>query len=436
MTLTPPAKAKIALIGLGYVGLQLALALARHYSVTGYDTSQARVTELKKGDDATGEVEAPVLAASSLEISADAVAIKGADYFIITVPTPVDENNRPDLQHVIAACATVGKAMKKGSVVVLESTVYPGVTEDVCGPELEAASGLTSGEDFFLGYSPERINPGDKEHTVEKITKVIAAQTPEVTEKLSDLYGAITSGGVFIAKTIRTAEAAKVIENAQRDINIAFINEVSMIFSLAGLSTRDVLAAAATKWNFLGFEPGLVGGHCIGVDPFYLAHLSEEVGHHPEIILAGRKINDGMAEFIAGRIHEALAEILPKGKGRSGGGKVLVLGVAFKENVPDLRNTKAVDLIDALKSRGHDVDVHDSLGDADEAESFFGLALLDRFPEGPVYDCVVGAVSHGEYSAFDGDTLTALVKPGGLIVDLKGMWRDVVLGADIKRMEI
>ncbi len=432
MTLTPPAKAKIALIGLGYVGLPLALALARHYSVTGLDTSEARVSELKKGVDATGEVEAPVLAASSLEISADADAIKGADYFIITVPTPVDENNRPDLQHVIAACATVGKAMKKGSVVVLESTVYPGVTEDVCGPELEAASGLTSGEDFFLGYSPERINPGDKEHTVDKITKVVAAQTPEVTEKLSDLYGAITSGGVFIAKNIRTAEAAKVIENAQRDINIAFINEVSMIFSRLGLSTHDVLAAAKSKWNFLDFKPGLVGGHCIGVDPYYLAHLSEQVGHHPEIILAGRKINDGMAEFTAGRIHEKLAEILPKGEG----GKVLVLGLAFKENVPDLRNTKAVELIDALKTHGHDVDVHDPKAAADEAESFFGLALLGQLPKGPVYDCVVGAVSHDEYAAFDGDALAALVKPGGLVVDLKGMWRDVELGADIKRMEI
>ena len=422
----------IAVIGLGYVGLPLALALARHYSVTGYDTSETRVARLKKGVDDTGEVEAPSLAASSLEISADADAIKGADYFIITVPTPVDANNRPDLQHVLAACATAGKAMKKGSVVVLESTVYPGVTEDVCGPELEAASGLTSGEDFFLGYSPERINPGDKEHTVDKITKVVSGQTPEVTEKLSDLYGAITSGGVFIAKNIRTAEAAKVIENAQRDINIAFINEVSMIFSRAGLSTHDVLAAAATKWNFLGFEPGLVGGHCIGVDPFYLAHLAVEQGHNPEIILAGRKINDAMAEFTAGRIHEKLAEILPKG----GGGKVLVLGLTFKGNVPDLRNTKVIDLINALKSRGHDVDIHDALADADEAERFFGLTLLSRLPEDQAYDCVVAAVSHDDYRALDGETLTALVKPGGLIVDLKGMWRSLDLGPDVKRMEI
>ena len=421
----------IAVIGLGYVGLPLALALARHYPVTAFDISQTRVAELKNGVDATGEVPASEMAASTLVISADADAIDGADYFIITVPTPVDAENRPDLSHVLAACRTIGKAMKKGCVVVLESTAYPGVTEDVCGPELEAASGLTSGKDFFLGYSPERINPGDKDHAIDKITKVVAGQTPDVTNALSDLYGAITSGGVFKAKDIKTAEAAKVIENAQRDINIAFINEVSMIFSHAGLSTHDVLAAAATKWNFLGFQPGLVGGHCVGVDPFYLAHLASEVGHHPEVILAGRKINDAMAEFIAGRIHEALTESLPKGEG----GKVLVLGLTFKENVSDLRNTKAVDLINALKTHGHDVDVHDAKANAEEAERFFGLTLLGELAPDQAYDCVVGAVSHDDYAAFDGETLTALVKPGGLVVDLKGMWRDVALGADIKQME-
>ncbi|MCH8237426.1 MAG: nucleotide sugar dehydrogenase [Proteobacteria bacterium] len=432
MSPTPPAKAKIALLGLGYVGLPLALALSRHYSVSAYDISKERIAELKDGFDRTGEISASVLGAAALDMSDGPGIIEGADYFIITVPTPVDENNQPDLQHVIAACATIGKAMKKGSVVVLESTVYPGVTEDVCGPELEAASGLTSGEDFFLGYSPERINPGDKEHAIDKITKVVAGQTPEVAAKLSDLYGAITSGGVFVAKDIRTAEAAKVIENAQRDINIAFINEVSMIFNRLGLNTYDVLETAGTKWNFLPFEPGLVGGHCIGVDPYYLAHMASDMGYHPGIILAGRKINDAMAGIIAGRINDMLGDGLGKGEG----GKALVLGLTFKENVPDLRNTKAVDLINALKAHGHDVDAHDAMADADEVEQFFGLTLLDKLPQDQAYDCVVGTVSHDEYSAFDAETLTALVKPGGLVVDLKGMWRDVVLGPDIKRMEI
>ena len=424
------SSSSIAVIGLGYVGLPLALALARHYPVTGFDISKTRVGELKGGDDATGEVAAAELSASALILSDDAGAIEGADYFIITVPTPVDADNRPDLSHVLAACRTIGQVMKKGAVVVLESTVYPGVTEDICGPELAAVSGLVAGKDFHLGYSPERINPGDKDHTIDKITKVVAGQTSAVTEGLSDLYGAITSGGIFKAKDIKTAEAAKVIENAQRDINIAFINEVSMIFNRSGLSTHDVLAAAATKWNFLGFQPGLVGGHCIGVDPFYLAHLASETGHHPEIILAGRKINDGMAEFIAGWIGEALAGSQKSTKPV----RILVLGLTFKENVPDLRNTKAVDLINALKSQGHDVDVHDAIADGDEADRLFGLKLLDQLDG--AYDCVVGAVPHDEYAAFTRDALAAMVSSGGLIVDLKGMWRSLDLGPDIKRMEI
>jgi len=432
MSITPPEKAKIAVIGLGYVGLPLALAISNHYSVTAYDISKDRVKELKSGFDRTGEIQPSVLRATQMGLSDDANATKDADYFIITVPTPVDSDNKPDLAHVLSACRTVGENMKKGSVVVLESTVYPGVTEDACGPELEKASGLVSGKDFFLGYSPERINPGDREHTIDKITKVVAGQTPETTEALSVLYGAITSGGVFAAKNIKTAEAAKVIENSQRDINIAFINEVTMIFSRMGISTHDVLAAAKSKWNFLPFEPGLVGGHCIGVDPFYLAHMAHELGHDPEVILAGRRINDGMAEFTAGRINEWMAEILPDGEP----GRVLVLGLTFKENVPDLRNTKVVDLINALKNFGHDVDVHDAMADADEAERFFGLKLLESLEKKRTYDCVVGVVPHAVYIAFSGNTLTSLVKPGGLIVDLKGMWRHVPLGAGVKRREI
>ena len=432
MPLTPPENAKIALLGLGYVGLPLALALSRHFSVTGYDSSKTRIAELKDGFDRTGEIKSSDLKGALMDLSDDPDVLEGADYFIITVPTPVDADNKPDLKHVMTACRAIGKVIKKGAVVVLESTVYPGVTEDVCGPELEAVSGLRSGKDFFLGYSPERINPGDREHTIDKITKVVAGQNPEVTEALSSLYGAITSGGVFAAKDIKTAEAAKVIENAQRDINIAFINEVAMIFNRLGLSTHDVLAAARTKWNFLGFEPGLVGGHCIGVDPFYLAHLAHEVGHDPEVILAGRRINDGMAEFTAGRIDEWLSGILPQGKKA----KVLVLGLTFKENVPDLRNTKAVDLINTLKKQGHDVDVHDAMADPEEAEKFFGLKLLGRLAKDRTYDCVVGAVPHAVYIAFSGNTLTSLVRPGGLVIDLKGMWRHARLGEDVTRMEI
>ncbi len=432
MSPTPPAKAKIALLGLGYVGLPLALALSRHYSVSAYDISKERIAELKDGIDRTGEIPASALGAATLDISDDPGIIEGADYFIITVPTPVDSENHPDLEHVMSACRTVGKTIKKGAVVVLESTVYPGVTEDIFGPALAEASGLKAGKDFFLGYSPERINPGDREHTIDKITKVVAGQTPEVTDALVELYGAITSGGVFVAKNIKTAEAAKVIENAQRDVNIAFINEVAMIFNRLGLSTYDVLAAAGTKWNFLDFEPGLVGGHCIGVDPYYLAHLANELGHHPEVILAGRRINDGMAEFAAGRIDDWLRDSLPEG----GRGRVLVLGLTFKENVPDLRNTKAVEMIKALKDLGHEVDVHDALANPEEAESFYGIKLLESLENTRAYDCVVGAVPHDDYIQFRPETLTSLVKPDGLIIDLKGMWRDVRLGPDVKRLEI
>jgi len=419
----------IAVIGLGYVGLPLALALARHHTVTGFDSSMSRIAELNDGNDSTAEVAAAELLASPLVMTDDATAIDGADVFIITVPTPVDADNQPDLSHILAACGTIGPAMKKGAVVVLESTVYPGVTEDVCGPALADASSLTAGEDFFLGYSPERINPGDKDHAIDKIIKVVAGQTPAVTDALAELYGAITSGGTFKAKDIKTAEAAKVIENAQRDINIAFINEVSMILNRSGISTHDVLAAARTKWNFLDFQPGLVGGHCIGVDPFYLAHLASEIDHHPEVILAGRKINDGMAEFIARRIDDQLTK----------DARILVLGLTFKENVPDLRNTKAVDLINALKSLGHDVDVHDAIADRDDAERLFGLTLIDGvdgLAGSGAYDCVVGAVAHGDYAAFSSDALATMVCPGGLVADLKGMWRALALGPDIKRMEI
>ena len=420
---------RIAVIGLGYVGLPLAVALARRYGVTGFDVNADRVEELKSGIDRTGEVESAKLRAATLALTARAQDIAGCGVFIVTVPTPVDDQNLPDLSLVLAACESVGAHMAKGAVVVFESTVYPGVTEDICGPALEKASGLKCGRDFFLGYSPERINPGDRTHTLEKIKKVVAGQTPEIARQLAGIYGAVTEAGVFVAKDIRTAEAAKVIENAQRDINIAFINEVAQIFQKLGLSVFDVLDAARTKWNFLDFRPGLVGGHCIGVDPFYLAHCAQKLGHHPEVILAGRRINDHMGAFIAERILSLL--------GASGAPKeILVLGLTFKENVPDLRNSKVADVIAGLTLGGHRVTVHDPMADAREAAALYEIDLAPRLPEGKKFDCVVGAVAHDQYREFTPETLAALLNPGGLVADIKGLWRDLALPASLRRWEL
>ena len=403
---------RIVVVGLGYVGLPLAVALSRHFDVVGFDRDTARVAEVKDDRDTTGEVDAAVLEASSLEATADPAAIAGADVYIIAVPTPVDGASKPDLGAIAAACETVGAALSEGAIVVLESTVYPGVTERVCGPILERISGLASGRDFFLGYSPERINPGDREHTVERITKVVAGQTAEVTARLTAIYGAITNGNVFAAADIRTAEAAKVIENAQRDINIAFINEVTQIFGGMGISIHDVLEAARTKWNFLPFTPGLVGGHCIGVDPYYLAHAAQEAGLDPEIVLAGRRINDSMATYVADLIDGEL----------EGASRILVLGLTFKENVRDLRNTKVIDIVRRLAALGHEVAVHDPLADAREAERAFGLALEPEIGDG--FDCLVGCVAH---AAYDGLAPQSALRPGGLVADVKGMWRGVTL---------
>jgi len=417
---------RIAVIGLGYVGLPLAVALARHYLVTGFDINQGRIAELKGGHDRTGEVANKKLRTSSLKLSAEASDIEGADIYIVTVPTPVTADNKPDLTPLYSACKIVGGAMSKGAIVVFESTVYPGLTETICGPALEKASGLRAGSDFFLGYSPERINPGDQVHTVEKIIKVVAGQTEEVTDILVKIYGSMTEGGVHRARSIQVAEAAKVIENAQRDINIAFINEVTMICQRLGVSVHDVLETAGTKWNFLPFRPGLVGGHCIGVDPFYLAECAQTLGHHPEIILAGRKINDQMSDFIAERITQAL-DGAPS--------RILVLGLTFKENVPDLRNTKVVDLIEGLRRRGHDVVAHDAIADAGEAQHEYGLALLPNLSQGG-YDAVIGAVAHAVYANFTGTELARLVKPGGLVADIKGQWRSLALPDGLKRWEL
>jgi UDP-N-acetyl-D-galactosamine dehydrogenase len=414
---------RIALIGLGYVGLPLAVALARKFETVGFDIDERRVAELREGKDRTREVDEAELRASDLALTADAQDCAGADVYIVTVPTPVDQANRPDLSAVIAATKMLAGLLdaERRPTIVYESTVYPGVTEDVCGPEIERVSGLKRGRDFRLGYSPERINPGDREHTIDKITKVVAGEDDEVTEQLAQIYGAVTSGGVFRAASIKVAEAAKAIENAQRDINIAFVNEVTQIFSRVGVSVWDVLDAARTKWNFLAFEPGLVGGHCIGVDPFYLSHLAQQVGHDPQVILAGRQTNDNMGAWIADTLH-----------GRRGkAGRALVLGLTFKENVPDLRNSRSFELVRRLQWLGHDVEVADPIASADEIERDHGLRVT--VPDGQSYDLVVGAVAHRDYRKLSDDRLEALVAPGGTLADLKGMWRQRRLDASLDR---
>ncbi|MFC4293975.1 nucleotide sugar dehydrogenase [Novosphingobium tardum] len=412
---------RVTVVGLGYVGLPLAVALARHFETTGLDIDRQRVAELKAGHDRTGEIEHERLAASALRFASQPDQCEPCDFYIVTVPTPIDAVNRPDLRLVEAASRTVGALLPAAvatglaPVVVYESTVYPGVTEDICAPLLEDASGLTCGTDFFVAYSPERINPGDREHTVERITKVVAGQNLEVLEQVAAVYEAVTSGGVFRASSIKAAEAAKVIENAQRDINIAFMNEIAQIFAKLDLSVWDVLAAARTKWNFLPFSPGLVGGHCIGIDPYYLAHRAEALGHDPRVILAGRGVNDGMAGWVADRLHGAL-DRKP--------GRVLVLGLTFKENVPDLRNSKVADVVARLASLGHAVTVHDPHADSGEAEHEYGLRLIPELPQ-DTFDLVFLAVPHREYLATGSGPLRALVAPGGILADLRG-----ALGSD------
>ncbi len=417
----------VSVVGLGYVGLPLAMALAKHGPVLGFDISAERIAELKRGFDRTSEVTAAALALSTLELTDDPAKIDGSSVLIITVPTPVGGDNEPDLSAVVAASETVGAALQPGAIVVYESTVYPGVTEDICGPALERASGLVCGEDFFLGYSPERINPGDREHTVDRITKIVAGQTPEVVERLAAIYGAINGGDIHRAPDIRTAEAAKVIENAQRDINIAFVNEVAMILGRLEINASDVLDAANTKWNFLPFRPGLVGGHCIGVDPYYLAHAAEQAGHHPEIILAGRRINDGVGAYVADNVDAAMARET---------GRVLVLGLTFKENVPDLRNSKVIDVIAALTARGHAVDVYDPQADAGEAKAQYGLDLLASLDNARGYDAVVGAVRHREFEIFTADDLLRLGAADLVVADIKGMWRGLALPDGVRRWQL
>jgi len=404
---------KIVVVGLGYVGLPLAVALAKKFETIGFDIDPARIAELRKGRDRTREVDEADLHSSTLKFTADSQDCAGGDIYIVTVPTPVDSANRPDLGAVCSATRMIALLIdpSRRPTIVYESTVYPGVTEEICGPVIERTAGLQRGRDFRLGYSPERINPGDREHTIDKITKVIAGEDKDVIEQLAEIYGSVTSGGVFRAASIKTAEAAKAIENAQRDVNIAFINEVTQIFSKVGVSVWDVLAAAKTKWNFLGFEPGLVGGHCIGVDPYYLSHLAQQVGHDPQVILSGRQTNDGMGAWIADALH---------GRRRKAG-RALVLGLTFKEDVPDLRNSRCFDLVARLQWLGHDVDVADPIASPEEIEREHGLKVTD--PDGCQYDLVVGAVAHREYRDLSDEELEGMLAPGGTLADLKGIWR-------------
>lgn len=411
---------RVIVVGLGYVGLPLAVSLAERFETIGLDIDARRIAQLRAGHDRTGEVEAARLAAGRLILAESPPLCPPADFYIVTVPTPIDSMNRPDLRMIKAASQTVGAmlpgaaAAGRAPVVIYESTVYPGVTEEICGPILEAASGLTCGREFFLGYSPERINPGDREHTIDKITKVVSGQTPQVLDRVATLYGAITGGGVFRAASIKAAEAAKVIENAQRDINIAFMNEIAQIFEPMAISVWDVLAAARTKWNFLDFSPGLVGGHCIGVDPYYLSHRAEQLGLDPRVILAGRGINDGMASWVAKKLHAVRRETP---------GRVLILGLTFKENIPDIRNSKIADLASTLSRLGHAVTVHDPHADMEEARIEYGIALASDALDHR-YDLVLLAVPHREYIAMGSPALRSLLAPGGTLADLKGILKD------------
>lgn len=406
---------KICIIGLGYVGLPLAVEFAKIRPVIGFDINPARIEELKAGQDRTGEASADELAgAAHLSLTADPKDIAEARIFIVTVPTPIDSTRRPDLLPLIAASCTVGQALKPGDLVIYESTVYPGATEEDCVPVLEAESGLVFNKDFFVGYSPERINPGDKTRRLPDIVKVTSGSTPETAERVDALYAEIVPAGTYRAESIRVAEAAKVIENSQRDINIALINELAKIFNKMGIDTEAVLKAAGTKWNFLPFRPGLVGGHCIGVDPYYLTHKAQELGYFPEILLAGRRLNDGMGAYVAGELVKAMLKAgRPVAKSR-----VLVLGLTFKENCPDLRNTRVVDVIEALEEYGVEVDVHDPYADPREAKTEYDLDLLET-PEVGGYDAVVLAVAHDEYRELGGEAIRAIGGPEALIYDLK-----------------
>ncbi|MFW7340464.1 Vi polysaccharide biosynthesis UDP-N-acetylglucosamine C-6 dehydrogenase TviB [Pollutimonas sp. H1-120] len=412
---------KLAVVGLGYVGLPLAVEFGKKRSVLGFDINARRIAELKEGRDHTLEVEPDELRqAGKLEFSHEAEHLARANVFIVTVPTPIDEYKQPDLTPLVRASETIGKVLKRGDIVIYESTVYPGATEEVCVPVLERVSGLRFNEDFFAGYSPERINPGDKAHRVSTIKKVTSGSTPQIADLVDELYGQIIVAGTHKAPSIRVAEAAKVIENTQRDVNIALINELALIFNRMGIDTQAVLEAAGTKWNFLPFRPGLVGGHCIGVDPYYLTHKAQAIGYHPEIILAGRRLNDSMGGYVVSQ----LVKTMTKRRIQVQGSKVLVMGLAFKENCPDLRNTRIVDIVRELGEYNIDVDVYDPWVDADEAVHEYGITPIDS-PKAGSYDGIILAVSHQQFVAMGCQAIRALGKSDHVLYDLK-----YVLAAD------
>lgn len=407
----------ISVIGLGYVGLPVAVAFGKVRRTVGFDINSTRIKELRDGHDRTGEVAPEDLKAADILLTDTIAELKQADFHIVAVPTPIDDANQPDLKLMYRASETVGAALKPGDIVVYESTVYPGVTEDECLPILERVSGLKAGRDFFLGYSPERINPGDKEHTFTKIKKVVSGQTPETLEIVAQVYSSVVTAGVHRASSIKVAEAAKVIENTQRDLNIALMNELALIFDRMGIDTGEVLAAAGSKWNFLKFTPGLVGGHCIGVDPYYLTHKAEKLGYIPQVILAGRRINDGMGKFIAQR---AVKEIIHAGHPVLGS-VVTVLGLTFKEDCPDLRNSKVIDIITELKDYGVEVQVCDPLADPAEAQHEYGVTLVPADLMKPAV-AVVAAVAHKEYRSLTATDLAALMGKSPVLVDVKGLF--------------
>lgn len=403
---------KIAIIGLGYVGLPLAAAFSDKFSVVGYDLNKFRIDELNNGHDRTLELSDDNLAKSlknGIKFTCDLDDLKDCNFFVVCVPTPVDQNNKPDLTPLISASKSVAKVLKKGDIVVYESTVYPGATEEDCVPVLESESGLKFNVDFFAGYSPERINPGDKEHTVTKIKKIVSGSTPDTLDKIDEVYGSVIVAGTYRAASIKVAEAAKVIENTQRDINIGFVNELAMLFNKMGIDTNAVLDAAGTKWNFLNFRPGLVGGHCIGVDPYYLAHKAQALGHHPEMILASRRINDSMGAYVASQVVKMMIKFDKKIKDS----KVLVLGLTFKENCPDTRNTKVIDIINELKEFGVKVEVSDPWADKDDAKRYYGLNLIQN-PNLQSYDCVILAVAHDKFKNLNLSEC--------LVYDVKNIW--------------
>jgi UDP-N-acetyl-D-galactosamine dehydrogenase len=411
------ADLKIAVLGLGYVGLPLAVYLSRKFPVVGFDISRARVGELRKGIDRTRELIGDELEwAKNVTYSYDPAALEACNYFIVAVPTPIDAAKRPDLSPLERASETVAKALKPGSIVVYESTVYPGATEEVCVPVLERVSGLKFNVDFFCGYSPERINPADAEHRLPDIRKITSGSTPEVADIVDAVYRSIVKAGTKKVSSIRVAEAAKVIENVQRDVNIALINELALLFKRLGIESRDVLEAAGTKWNFHAYQPGLVGGHCIGVDPYYLTHKAQSVGFHPEMILAGRRINDSMASFVA----QDIIKTMLQRKLRVDGARILVLGITFKGNCPDIRNTKIADLVFELQAFGHNVTVFDPLADGEEVDHEYGIKLAAEMPKGP-FDAIVLAIKHDELAEIPAQTFRKMLVPGGLLYDMKSV---------------